>query len=135
MLPNQESKLSSASIVAKHATHDQSTHGRGRTRTTGAGSPSGSAQGGPRQLVESKLKDTKAKLESKRNELKEVNSEITQFNQDIKSGKKFRPPIGLPGSNHPLNLLRDKRDVIDTERKDLIQEVENLQGELKTLGG
>ena len=30
MLPNQESKLSSASIVAKHGTHDQSTHGRGR---------------------------------------------------------------------------------------------------------
>jgi hypothetical protein len=38
MLPNQDTKLSSQSIVAKHGTHDQSSHGK-----KGGGSPTAAA--------------------------------------------------------------------------------------------
>jgi hypothetical protein len=127
MLPNQDTKLSSQSIVAKHGTHDQSSHGK---KGGGGAKPTSAGTSAKRTQITSQIASLDTEHESLKTQLKEGKAELKRLKSDPTLPK---VGAGMAFRTHPVNMQAGWNAKLESDIDINRKKVTDLENELKTV--
>ena len=132
MLPNQEAKLSSQSIVAKHGTHDQSSHGKGGggAKPTSAPKLRGGNISEQRYSIQNEMQGLEDDWDEARSEQKQLDTEIERLKGQAKMAVK---PSVRREAQAKIPKLESRRSQVAENMSDIESELGDLQLELDEL--